>query len=153
MDQLGTPVKTGKVTVTVKNPAGATETIELLPEDNEWGLHTGIFVPREGGKYEMEVANESVGRRMKTTIDVSVPTLEKEGLPAKLDVLRELAGLTGGKFQATGDLAQVVQSLSLLPERKPEELRFRLWCDPWWCAALVGLFTAYWVGRKLGGLV
>jgi hypothetical protein len=32
--------------------------------------------------------------------------------------------------------------LSLLPERKPEELRFRLWCDPWWCGGLLGLFAA-----------
>ncbi len=153
MDKLGTPVKSGKVTVTMKNPAGATETLELLPEDDEWGLHTGTFIPREGGKYELEVANESAGRRMKTSIDVTVPTLEKEGLPAKLDVLRELAGLTGGKFQSTGDLSEVVKNLSLLPERKPEELRFRLWCDPWWCVSLLGLFSLYWVGRKLGGLV
>ena len=53
LDQLGVPVKSGKVTVTIRNPAGVAETVELLPEDNEWGLHTGMFVPREGGKYEL----------------------------------------------------------------------------------------------------
>jgi hypothetical protein len=153
LDKLGTPVVGGKVTVTLKAPSGAAETIELFSENEEWGVHTGIFVPREGGKYEVEVANETAGRKMKTTLDVTVPTLEKEGLPAKLDVMRELAALTGGKFSGTSELAQVVNNLSLLPERKPEELRFRLWCDPWWCAALLGLFAAYWVGRKLGGLV
>jgi hypothetical protein len=153
LDKLGTPVKSGKVTVTIKNPGGATETLDLLPEDDEWGLHTGVFVPREGGKHELEVANESAGRRMKTTIDVSVPSLEKEGLPAKLDVLRELAGVSGGKFHSTAELSEVVKNLSLLPERKPEEFRFRLWCDPWWCVSLLGMFALYWVGRKLGGLV
>jgi hypothetical protein len=46
----------------------------------------------------------------------------------------------------------MISGLSLLPERKPEERRFRLWCDPRWSAALHGLFTVYWVGRKIGGL-
>ena len=46
----------------------------------------------------------------------------------------------------------MVSGLTLLPERKPEEQRFRLWCDPWWCGALLGLLTLYWIGRKMGGL-
>jgi hypothetical protein len=89
---------------------------------------------------------------LKTQLEVTVPTLEKVGLPAKLDVLREIAALTAGKFGGPADLPQMISGLSLLPERKPEERRFRLWCDPWWCAALLGLFAAYWVGRKIGGL-
>ena len=80
-------------------------------------------------------------------LDVMLPSV------SGFDVLREIAALTGGKFAAPGDLAQIISSLSLLPERKPEELRFRLWCDPWWCGALLTLFSAYWIGRKIGGLV
>ena len=153
LDKLGMPITEGKVSVTLKAPGGTSETIELAAENTEWGVYNGVFIPREGGRYEIEVASESAGRRMKTAIDVSVPTLEKVGLPAKLDILREIASLTGGKYATTTEMAQVITSLSLLPERKPEEIRFRLWCDPWWCAAILGLFTAYWVGRKIGGLV
>ncbi|GDX09923.1 membrane protein [Verrucomicrobiota bacterium] len=153
LDKLGTPITEGKVTVTLKAPGGTSETIELAAENTEWGVYNGVFTPREGGRYEVEVANDTAGRRMKTQIDVTVPTLEKVGLPAKLDVLREISALTGGKFASPGELAQVISSLSLLPERKPEELRFRLWCDPWWCGALLVLFSAYWIGRKIGGLV
>ena len=90
---------------------------------------------------------------MKSSLDVTVPTLEKEGLPAKLDVLRELSALTAGKHYAPAELTQLVNSLSLLPERKPDELRLRLWCHPFWCAGLLIAFVAYWVGRKLGGLI
>ena len=100
----------------------------------------------------MEVKCESAGRHLKTQLTTTVPTLEKTGLPAKLDVMREIAALTAGKSGGPGDLAQMVSGLSLLPERKPEEQRFRLWCDPRWCAALLGLLTLYWVGRKMGGL-
>jgi len=66
--------------------------------------------------------------------------------------MREIAALTSGRSVGTADLAQIVSSLSLLPERRPEEQRFRLWCDPRWCAALLVLFTAYWLGRKIVGL-
>jgi len=153
MDKLGTPITDGKVSVTLKAPGGTNETIELAAENSEWGVYNGVFTPREGGRYEVDVASETAGRKMKTQIEVNVPTLEKVGLPAKLDVLREIAALTRGKYATTGELAQIISSLSLLPEPKPEELRFRLWCDPWWCAALLGLFAVYWVGRKIGGLV
>ena len=90
---------------------------------------------------------------MKTTLDVTVPTLEKEGLPAKLDVLRELSALTSGKHHTPAELSQLVNTLSLLPERKPEEIRLLLWCHPFWCAGLLTAFAIYWVGRKLGGLI
>ena len=152
LDKLGLPISEGKVTVTLTAPSGTSETIELAAENAEWGVHSGMFVPREGGKYDVEVKCESAGRHLKTQLVTTVPTLEKTGLPAKLDVMREIAALTAGKSGGPGDLAQMVSGLSLLPERKPEEQRFRLWCDPRWCAALLGLLTLYWVGRKIGGL-
>lgn len=153
MDKLGAPVTSGKITVTAKSPDGTSETLELVNEDAEWGVFTGQFIPREGGKYELDVASETAGRRMKTSITVSVPTLEKEGMPARLDVLREMSALTQGKFHTPPELPQLVNSLSLLPERKPEEIRLLLWCHPYWCAGLLAAFVVYWVGRKLGGLI
>jgi hypothetical protein len=152
LDKLGAPLNEGKVIVSLTAPSGATEEIDLGAENPEWGMRTGQFVPREGGRYNVDVKCEAAGRHLKTQIDVTVPTLEKVGLPAKLDVLREIAALTNGHFGTPDDLGQMASGLSLLPERKPEERRFRLWCDPSWCAALVALFGLYWAGRKVGGL-
>ncbi|HEY2342358.1 MAG TPA: hypothetical protein VGH90_04975, partial [Chthoniobacteraceae bacterium] len=152
LDKLGAPLNEGKVVVSLTAPSGATEEIDLGAENPEWGMRTGQFVPREGGRYAVDVKCEEANRHLKTQIDVTVPTLEKVGLPAKLDVLREIAALTNGHFGTPGDLGQMVSGLSLLPERKPEERRFRLWCDPSWCAALIALFGLYWAGRKIGGL-
>ena len=104
------------------------------------------------GSTWIEVKSDATGRHLKTQMIVSVPTVEKVGLPAKPDVLREISALTVGKSGGPADLEQMVNSISLLPERKPEERRFRLWCDPWWCAALLGLFSLYWAGRKAAGL-
>lgn len=152
LDKLGIPLNEGKVVVTLTAPSGASESIELAAENAEWGLHNGQFTPREGGKYEVEVVCEAVGRRLKTQLTTTMPTVEKVGLPAKFDVMRELTALTSGKFGSTADLPQLVASLNLLPEPKPEERRFRLWCDPWWCGALLALLTVYWAGRKVAGL-
>ena len=102
LDKLGIPISEGKVAVTLTAPSGTSETIELAAENAEWGVHTGQFVPREGGKYEVEVKSESAGRRLKTQLTVTVPTLEKVGPPAKLDVLREIAALTAGKQRRPG---------------------------------------------------
>jgi hypothetical protein len=152
LDKLGIPISEGKVAVTLTAPSGTSETIELASENAEWGVHTGQFIPREGGKYVVDVKCESAGRRLKTQLTATVPTLEKVGLPAKLDVLREISALTAGKSGGSADLPQMVSSLSLLPERKPVEQRFRLWSDPRWCGSLIGLLTIYWIGRKIGGL-
>lgn len=153
LDKLGAPITSGKVLVTLKSPGGASETIELASDGSEWGVHTGQFVPKEGGKWEVEVACESAGRKMKSTLDVTVPVLEKEGLPAKLDSLREISALTTGKFIAPDGMNEMISTLSLLPERRPEEIRWRLWCDRWWCLSLLAAFAVYWVGRKVGGLI
>lgn len=153
LDKLGVPVTNAKVLVTMKALGGATETIDLANDNAEWGVHSGIFVPREGGKWEVEVVCESAGRKMKSTLDVTVPTLEKEGLPAQLGILREISSLTSGKFIAPAGMSEMISTLSLLPERKPEEIRWRLWCDPWWCAGLLAAFALYWIGRKIGGLI
>jgi hypothetical protein len=152
LDKLGIPITEGKVVVTLTAPSGASETINLASENAEWGVHTAEFTAREGGKYEVELKCEAASRQLKTELNITVPTLEKVGLPAKLDLLREISALTGGKSVAPDALAQLISNVNLLPERKPDEQRFRLWCAPWWCAALLGLFTVYWTGRKILGL-
>ena len=152
MDKLGIPIATGKVTVVLKAPSGTSETIELATENAEWGMRGGEFIPREGGTYEVEVACPDAGRKLQTKMEVTVPTVEKIGLPAKPEVLREISAITGGKSGRTSDLNELLSKISILPEPKVHETRARLWCDPWWCGSLLVLLVAYWVGRKLIGL-
>lgn len=151
MDKLGVPISEGKVTVAIKSPGGTVDSIDLVTENAEWGMRSGVFAPREGGTYQIEVASEATGRKLKTSFDVSVPALEKVGLPAKPALLRELSALTAGKSGGVGDLASLISQISVLPEPKVREERFRLWCDPFWCGGLIFLLVVYWVGRKLVG--
>jgi hypothetical protein len=51
------------------------------------------------------------------------------------------------------DFDKVIQQISLLPEPQAVEKRVRLWDHPWWGGGILLLLTAYWIGRKLAGLV
>jgi uncharacterized membrane protein len=152
-DRAGLPVTAGPVTVTITDGTGGTETLELNAEPGGWGVFTGSFVPREGGDYGVEVACPGADRRIKSALRVSSPRRECVGRPARAGVLRELAAITHGREGTTAQLDDVLRSIRLLPEPKPEEERFRLWCHPVWAALIVGLLTLYWTGRKLLGMV
>ncbi len=151
-DKLGQPTPGEKVTVSLKSPTGEVEKVQLAVENEAWGVHAGEYVPREGGVYEVEVAAASAGRKLTSSIEVTVPTLEKIGQPARHDVLRELAAITKGQSVPAADWASLLDQIKLLPEPKAEERRLQLWCNPWWVGALVVLLTLYWIGRKIVGL-
>jgi hypothetical protein len=68
-------------------------------------------------------------------------------------VMEELARVTGGKVMEVSKLEDVVRSLAELPEPPPLVRRLPLWSHPLTAAALIGMLGAFWVGRKVIGLV
>jgi hypothetical protein len=50
-------------------------------------------------------------------------------------------------------LEDVVRSLAELPEPPPLVRRLSLWSHPLTAAAVIGMLGAFWVGRKVIGLV
>jgi hypothetical protein len=125
----------------------------MNPVPGGWGVFTAEFIPREGGAFTAEVAARAAGRRVQAAVQVSSPEIERVGRPARPEVLRELAAITGGRHGTVGQLDELVEAIRLLPDFKPVESRFRLWCHPLWAALLIGLLACYWAGRKLAGLI
>ena len=78
---------------------------------------------------------------------------EPVGRPARPEVMEELARVTGGKVIEVSKLEEVVRSLAELPSPAPLVRRLPLWSHPITAAALIGLLGAFWVGRKVIGLV
>ncbi len=149
----GFPLREGRVRATLAAPGGAHEETDLTPIPGEWGVFTGSFVARESGVYSVEVACPVADRRVQTELRVRSPRREPVGRPARPDVLREMAEITGGRCVSTEDLATLVRSLELLPPESVQEERMRLWCHPVWLALILFLLGVHWIGRKGIGMV
>ncbi len=152
-DSAGLPLEEGTVRVDVEDESGHMTSIPLRPSEGGWGVFTGTFVPRRGGKHTVTVACEETGRTVSAEMLVDSPRREVVGRPARANVLREIAGITDGNCYAADELAEAVKAIRLLPEPAPRETRLRLWCHPLWGALLVGLLCVYWIGRKLQGRI
>jgi hypothetical protein len=79
--------------------------------------------------------------------------VERIGQAARADVLEELARVTRGRVIEPNRLEQVLQSLAALPEPPASVRRVQLWCHPAVMATLIVLLGAFWIGRKVIGLV
>lgn len=149
----GMPAAGGVVTADVTAPGGRTERLTLREVDGGWGLYTGEATVRERGAYRVAVRSATTETAVTTELTVQGEQREQVGRPAQVDVLREIAQITGGRLGRAQDVPELMAAVAALPEAQPQELRLRLWCHPLWCGALIGLLAAYWIGRKLAGLV
>ncbi len=152
-DAGGLPLEEGTVRADIQDESGRLVSVPLRVSEGGWGVFTGTFVPRRGGKHAVTVMCEETGRTVSTDMLVASPRREVIGRPAKANVLREIAGITGGECYEAEELAEAVKAIRLLPEPAPRETRFRLWCHPLWGALLAGLLCVYWIGRKLQGRI
>ena len=153
LDQAGFPLERGKVTGRITGPDDHLEDLSFEALDGGWGVFKSRFTPRTGGEYKLQLDAPAAGRTLETTIRVSQPVREKMGQPANFQVLRELARITGGEAGGTGKFEQILNTIKLLPDPQPIELRFRLWSNPWWGGFILLLLAIYWTGRKLAGMV
>jgi hypothetical protein len=142
-----------RLSAKVVAPSGKTERLEFSLVEGGWGVYQANFVPQEGGKYKLTVGNESGGQKLETEVMVAKPQREKLGQPANTGAMREIADVSRGGAGSINDLTKIVQQISLLPESEPLEQRLRLWANPWWGGLILTLLAAYWVARKVAGLI
>lgn len=152
-DRSGYPVETGSVSALITGPSNASETLDLVPEPGGWGVFKGSFTPRQGGNYQVKMMCESADREVDVSLFVARPSLEVIGRPARRQVLKEIAEITRGRVANMEELTDIVESIKILPERRPVETRFRLWSHPLWAGLIVLLLALYWSSRKWLGLI
>ena len=153
MDRSGYPLQEGKVSATITHPSGRKETFHMEAEEGGWGVFHATMEARESGIHVMDIQAPDEDRKLETRIEVLRPVVEKIGQPARGDVLDEITRVSRGKKVDTSGLKALIEQISVLPEPKPIEIRFRLWSHPAWGGLLLGLMSIYWIGRKYFGLV
>jgi hypothetical protein len=152
-DPSGMPLSDAKVTAEITSPKGQVARQTLTPVAGGWGVYQGQLMAEQRGKYRVKLTCEETKRTMETELTVRGIVREEVGRPAQTEILKEIAGITRGKYGATAELAAFVNQLAEMPEPEPQEKRVRIWCHPLWGGLLLIMLAAYWVGRKLGGLI
>ena len=153
LDSAGFPVESGSVVGRITSPSGRVEHLEMVALGGGWGVFKSTFTAQEGGATKVEIRSDEHGRELTTEILVTQPQIEKQGQPVNIDILREIASITGGASGSIDAVDDIVQKVSLLPEAKPVERRILLWSDPWWGGTILTLLGVYWIGRKLAGMI
>ncbi|HBE71269.1 MAG TPA: hypothetical protein DDW52_24240 [Planctomycetaceae bacterium] len=153
MEESGEPLASGDVSVRFVSPSGQTDTVKLLSSGSQWGAFSGSFTPSEPGKYQTVLRCKQTGAEIETTIFVGGRPREQVGKPARPEVLEELARVTGGKQIDAGDVDAAIAAIRDVPSPPPVVRRVRLWAHPLSAGGLIALLGAFWIGRKIIGMI
>ncbi len=153
MEKSGEPLSKGDVTARITAPSGKSETVRFTSAGEEWGVFNGRYTPAEPGRHEVLLACKQTGATLEASIFVQGDVAERVGRPARPEVLEEIARVTRGKVLAPGKTDQLLQSLASLPDPPPSVRRVQLWSHPAFAAVVVFLLGAFWVARKVVGLI
>ncbi|HUF61852.1 MAG TPA: hypothetical protein VMN36_07235 [Verrucomicrobiales bacterium] len=153
MDAAGSPVQGGNVRAEITGPNGNREIVSLNPGESGWGVFFSRFTAQSPGTYQVRIEAPGAGAVHETEILVQGEAREQIGRPARRDLLQEVADYTGGRLGTTADLVGFVASIQALPSPEPVIRTVRLWAHPAWAGLLIFLFTVFWTGRKLAGVI
>lgn len=153
MEASGEPLSNGDVTARITAPSGQTESVRFTSASDEWGVFDGRFTAEEPGKHQVRLFCRQTNATLDASFFVQGDAAETPGKPARPEVMEEIARVTRGKVLAPGQLDQLVQSLSSLPEPAPSIRRVQLWSHPASAFVMLLLLTVFWIGRKSVGLV
>jgi len=151
-DQYGAPLEKGDVFIDITSPEGQSKRISLDEAGNAWGSYSGRFKISQPGAWKIEaVIGEDSAHSTKTTLMAQGGEVEKTGMPARADVLEEMARVAKGRIISGEMISSLVKEIQSLPDPKPMETRTALWSHWLSAASLILLLAIFWTGRKLNG--
>jgi hypothetical protein len=153
MEPGGEPLSKGDVSARIVAPSGRSQTIQFSSLGDEWGAFMGQYISDEPGRHEVTLSCRETGATLEASFFVQGAAKEPVGRPARPEVLEEIARVTRGQVIAVRQLDQIVQHLQNLPEPAPTIRRSQIWCHPLTAAIVVSMFGAFWVARKVVGLI
>jgi hypothetical protein len=154
MQSSGEPLVQGEVTAKIEAPSGKSQSIKLSSGGTEsWGSFEGRYETTEPGMHQVTLMCKQTAETLETSFFVQGVSRERIGQAARPKVLEELARLTGGKTLSISEPQGWMDAIRMAPEPPSTIRRIALWSHPWLVALMVGLLTAFWIGRKAIGLI
>ena len=78
---------------------------------------------------------------------------DSTGQPARPSVMADIARITRGAMADPNDIPALVEKISRLPRPVPTVRITQIWSHWGLGLAIVGVFTAFWIGRKAVGTI
>jgi uncharacterized membrane protein len=153
MEKSGEPLAKGDVMARIVAPSGKQETVRFTAAGDEWGLFQGRYAAFEPGKHTVTLTCQQTGATLETSVFVQGEAAERVGRPARPEVLEEIARVTHGKMLAPAKHDQLLQLLANLPEPAPSVRRVQLWSHPALAGIVIALLGAFWIARKVVGMI
>ena len=119
MDAAGAPLLDATLTARVEAPSGRISRLEFLADQGDWGLYRSNFRPLEPGNHVITLICRDTQDQLVADLDVAGAALERVGLPARHDVMAELARISRGEVILAQDLPRIEERLLGL-ETPPE---------------------------------
>jgi hypothetical protein len=90
---------------------------------------------------------------LETSFFVQGGATERTGLPARPEVLEEIARVTRGKMLRVDHPEEIVSSLANLPDPAASVRRVQVWSHPLTAGVVIVLMAVFWIARKVVGLI
>ncbi|XZE44514.1 hypothetical protein SH467x_004123 [Pirellulaceae bacterium SH467] len=154
MSDSGEPLSAGTVTAKIDSPAGRSTTLTLQSAGaDSWGLFEGSYDVREVGKHRVLIASSESAKTLEAEFFVQGSAEERVGLAAKPKVLQELSKVTQGESISIDRVGELGELLLRVPDPPLVTKRWQLWAHPIVMTVLIGLLSAFWIGRKWLGML
>ena len=147
------PLQGGDVTARITAPSGKAESIGFVSSGDTWGAYSAQFTAREPGRHQVVLTCKQTGASLEASFFVQGGMSERAGLPARPEVMEEIARVTRGKVMRVDRPEEIVSSLASLPDPAPSVRRVQVWSHPLTAALVIALMGVFWVGRKAIGLI
>jgi hypothetical protein len=149
-DQPGTQPYT---TAPASAPGESDMEIRLKAEPNNPGYFQAAFVVQKHGHFVLRLSGEDSGAANLVEFDVEDLPLEQRESAMQEDLLKNLAGSSGGRYYSLHDLPNLVKTISEQYRPRQEPRDRRLW-DDWVIYLLVVAFGGVeWYFRRRYNLV
>ncbi|MYB95277.1 hypothetical protein F4054_13870 [Candidatus Poribacteria bacterium] len=155
-DQQFQLTNNAKIRAIVVDEAGKRKELKLEQVLGEDGRYTARFIPNQYGEYTVTatgtLAGESLGEQQ-TLFEVKASYAEFSNAELNVPLLKTLAEVSGGKYYAMEEAAQLVNQIPLVESATSKITDVDIWDIPLIFGAVIALLGFEWFLRKRGGLV
>jgi hypothetical protein len=149
------PVNDATVWLKLTDSAGTIQDIQLEGTIGDQGIYTGAFKVRKVGIHTIDItATSPSGEAQEASTHFLVVEPIAEFIDAGLDadLLKTMAGVSGGKFYTENNADRLVKDLKRLQKVVTVAVEREIWDMPIVLFLLVGLFALEWLIRRRKGM-